>query len=119
MKASEVKKMRCVTDVVEMISGFREVKYHNCEGVFKFPVFKNKWVKTSLYDVYKQPSEAKIAINETILRDCDEVFGVSGSGWEYRGNCMTFTMENNFPIANGKWMHVRFTKDYLHVNVWD
>lgn len=118
MKASEIRKNVQLMNIFDLVAEGRKVKTHNYEGGEPHTTFEEcKWLHYSLTEVYKNPSQYKIAIDEHIRNNVSDALTVIRP-WEYRGNSMTFTMSTVIQFAGEKY-GLTFTKDNLHVVGFD
>ena len=120
MMACEVKKIETVKKIVDIFSDRYIPKYHN---TYEEGMRISKWNKTSLYEVYKRPSQTKIDIENYIS---NTILGLENEGlldrdtnWSYSGNCNTFSMWIDVITKEGRKIGLKFTKDYLHIVGYD
>ena len=120
MRASEVKKIETVKQIVDIFRDRYISKYHN---TFEEGMRISKCNKTSLYEVYKKPSQTKIDIDNyisgTILNMEREGLLNRDTNWCYNGGSCTFSMWIDVITKEGIKIGLKFTKDYLHIVGYD
>lgn len=118
MRTTEIRANKKLMSVLGMVARGRNVKTHNHEGVYYTKPY-SKWDKYSLYEVYKNPSQTKVEIDEEIRRDMSDIEGLDIiDKWTYSGNCMSFSMSVAIQF-DGKKYGLTFTRDNLHVIGYD
>ena len=121
MRTQEVRKDKDLMIALEGVANGRELKLHNPTGDYESPYVRfDNWLRTSLYQVYYNPSETKKQIDEAIRKRVAHYFDTAEDrSYHYSGNSWGFTMETDLyyqPLQ--KMVRLKFTRENLHVTVW-
>ena len=118
MKTSQIRKNDKLMGMLKSVAGGRDIKTHNYDGGYNdISVEDAKGLHYSLLDLYKNPSQYKIDIDNHIRMTVNDVFNIIRP-WTYRGNCMSFSMDIAIEFEGEKYC-LTFTKDNLHIVGFD